>query len=152
VSDHDAVPRRRLPDIALPPLDGGPRVALRAPRQGTVLVLLGAGVGERDGAYLRALAAAEPELRGWDGRVLVVVEGADPEARTALDALALPFPVLADPDGAVTAAAGVAAPAVAVVDQWGEVHAARGAGAEEPWLPVREVEQWLRFLSIRCAG
>ena len=152
MSDPTLTPRRRLPDIALPPLAGGTDVPLRAHRRGSVLVLLGGAPGAREGEYLRQLADAEPALRDWDGRVLVVVAGDGAEVRPALDALRLPFPVLADPERTVLRAAAVAAPALVVADQWGEVHAAAQPGPGESWLPVDEVEQWLRFLASRCAG
>ena len=147
----DPPPRRRIPDLALAPLAGGEPVPLRARRQGTVLVLLGGAPDESAAGYLRRLAAAEPSLRGWDGRVLVVVDGEAAAARPALDALALPFPVLVDVKRAVAAAAGVAAPALVVADQWGDVHATH-ATPGDPWLDPREVEQWLQWMSIRCAG
>jgi hypothetical protein len=60
--------------------------------------------------------------------------------------------VLEDPRGTVAAAAGVVAPALVVADQWGEVHAAAPAGPQQPWLAVEEVEEWLRFMAVRCGG
>lgn len=152
MSDTDRpASRARLPDLALPPVDGGAPVPLRMARQGALLVLLDAAPTPEVTRWLGELAAAEPTFRGWDGRVLVVVGTAagDPaaDARAALAALALPFPVLSDARGTVAAVAGIAAPGVVVADQWGEVHAAV-AGP----MPVREVEEWLRFLAIRCAG
>ena len=150
MSDAELTPRRsRLPNVSLPPLGGGAAVPLRAPRHGTVLVLLGADAAERDAAYLRALADAGPSLAEWDGRVLVIVEG-DDAPRPALAALGVPFPVLLDREGAVARAAGVAAPAVVVLDQWGDVHAAEPAAGE--WLAVSELVGWLRLMAIRCGG
>jgi hypothetical protein len=150
MTESDLTPRRRrLPNVSLPALGGGAAVPLRAPRRGTVLVLLGADATERDAGYLRALADAEPSLREWDGRVLVLVEG-DDAARPPLAGPSAPFPVLLDREGAVARAAGVAAPAVVVVDQWGEVHVAQPVAVD--WLAVSEVEGWLRLMAIRCAG
>jgi hypothetical protein len=118
-----------------------------------VLVLLAVAVAERDRAYLRALAEAEPALRGWDGRVLVVVAAGNASAvASELAALELPFPVLADPTAVVAAAAGVEPPALVVSDQWGEVHASVRAADPTGWLPPTEVEQWLRFIAVRCGG
>ena len=122
MADSDLTPpRRRLPDVALPPLAGGDAVPLRARRQGTVLVLLDETADDAATDYLRRLAEAEPALRGWDGRVLVVVAGTT--MPPALAALVLPFPVLADPGRVTGVAAGVEPPAVVVGDQWGEIHA-----------------------------
>ncbi len=47
--------------------------------------------------------------------------------------------------GSSTAACAIASKA-ASTDQWGEVHAAG------PLLPPPQVEQWVRYLGIRCAG
>ncbi len=155
--DPDAAPRRaRLPDAALPPLAGGPPVPLRANRRAAVLVLLGGAPDAGGAEYLRALADAEPALAGWDGRVLVVVSGPDAAADAAFGAafgaLRLPFPVLADAAGTVAAGAAVAPPAVVVVDQWGEVHWSAAVGPDRGWPAPAELEQWLRFLAVRCAG
>jgi hypothetical protein len=157
MSDPDAPTRPRLPDTPLAPLAGGAAVALRAHRQATVLVLLPTTPSAADAAYLRELAAAEPALRGWDGRVVVVLAGAaDLEAlaaaRATLDPLALPLPVVADASDTIARAAGVTAPALVVADQWGEVYAALAVGPDRPWLPVGEIEEWLRFLAVRCGG
>ncbi len=163
--DLDAAPRRaRLPDAALPPLAGGPPVPLRANRHAAVVVLLDGAPDARGAEYLRALADAEPALAGWDGRVLVVVSGPDAAAAAAADgaadgafgaafgALRLPFPVVGDAAGSVAAGAVVAPPAVVVADQWGEVHWSAAVGPGREWPAPAELEQWLRFLAVRCAG
>ena len=152
MTDLDLPTRPRLPDLALPAIAGGDPVSLRAHRRAAVLVLLAGALDPADAAYLGALAAAAPALAGWDGRVLAVAP--DAALGPALDALALPFPALVDADGRVAAAAGVAAPALVVADQWGEVHLAATAaeGGGRAWPPVAEVERWLQFLAVRCAG
>ena len=145
--------RPRLPDVTLPPLAGAGAItgaAVRARRQGTVVALLRAPVRDRDAAYLRELAARASELGDWDGRVLAVVSGDPSNAAQSLERLALPFPIVADANEALAAAAGVAAPALVVADQWGEVHAA--AAAAEEWLAIGDVVDWLKYMSIRCAG
>ena len=146
MTDPDAPRRPRLPDVALAPRGGGDVVPLRARRQGTVLVLLGPAPSPEDAAALGALADAGEALRGWDGRVLVLLPDADAAPPDT------PFPVLVDPEGRVAAAAGVAPPALVVADQWGEVHDARAVGEGRPWPSPADVEEWLRFLAIRCAG
>lgn len=152
----DALPRPRLPDVALPAADGGAPIALRAHRRATVLVLLPAAVDAATRAYAGALAAAEPDLAGWDGRVVLVAP--DAAAAAAITGAAIDggasaaLPVALDPDGRVAAAARTAPPALVVADQWGEVYAAVRADGEAGWLPPDEVEQWLRFLSVRCGG
>jgi hypothetical protein len=150
MSDLDLPTRPRLPDLALPAMAGGDPVPLRAHRRAAVLVLLAGALDPADAAYLGALADAAPGLTGWDGRVLAIAP--DAALGPALDALALPFPVIVDVDGRVAAAAGVAAPALVVADQWGEVHLAAAAAEGWAWPPVAEVERWLQFLAVRCAG
>jgi hypothetical protein len=132
-----------------------------------VLALFDGAPTAADAAFLRALAGAAAAVGDWDARVLVVV-GRDPAGRPAdgpadpgasadpaagaFAALALTVPVLADPGGRLATAAGVVAPALVVADQWGEVHWAAAAGDAGAWPPVTEVEQWARYLAIRCAG
>lgn len=144
--------RLRLPELALPALAGGAGTALRARRQGTVLALLRAPLAARDAAWVRDFAAREAELREWDGRALVVLECAsgDADAIASLGAVAPAVPVLADAHGALARAAGVAAPALVITDQYGEVYASREA--TEGWMPLDEIVAWLKYLSIRCAG
>lgn len=169
MTDPDAPHRARLPDVSLARLAGvaaeeGGGVALgagaapgavplRERRRGTALVLLGTTLETRDVEYLRQLAAAVPVLREWDGRVLAILSGAQlPGADAVIAELHLPYPVLVDPEGRVSAAAGVAPPAVVVCDQWGEVREAVAITDARPWLAPAELEQWMRFLSIQCAG
>lgn len=143
--------RPRLPDLALPAADGGAGAPLRARRQGTVLVLLRAPVADRDAEWVRDFAARERELREWDGRALVVLEGAPGDAASSsLGATPLGVPVLADAEGALGRTAGVSAPALLITDQYGEVYAS--AEASERWMPHDDIVAWLKYLSIRCAG
>lgn len=146
------VERARLPDVSLPSLAGDAPVPLRAHRRGTVLVLVGDALRVEDGAYLRALAAHEEALRGWDGRVLVVVGDRDTGRGSAIAALAVPFPVVVDEAGRVARAAGVEGPALVVVDHWGEVHVGERVPDGAAWMAPEEVEQWLRMIAVRCAG
>lgn len=151
MTDPDAG-RARLPDLSLPSLTAAEPVPVRAHRRGTVLVLLGATLRPGDGDYLRALAAHEEALRGWDGRVLVVVPDRDAERGSAIGGLALPFPVVVDESAKVARAAGVEAPALVVADHWGEVHVAERVADDRAWMEPGEVEQWLRMIAVRCAG
>jgi hypothetical protein len=147
--DDDEPRRARIPDIALPPLAGGASVPLRMRRMGTVLVLLGAVPRPGDAAWLASLVEVEPSLREWDGRVVVVVQpgAAVPE----LLGMEHVIPTVVDDAGRVARAAGVSAPALVVTDQWGEVHVAVEAHGA-PWMPPSELERWVRFLAVRCAG
>ncbi len=155
MSEADPQDRPRLPDLSLPDVSlgaDGATVPLRLRRHGTVLVLLGATIHASDGAVLDTWREQQEALAAWDGRVLVVVPDALAPAVNALQASTSPFPVVLDEAGAIAAAAGVAAPALVITDQWGEVHASRSITPDAPWMETAEVEQWLRFLAIRCAG
>src|SRR5690606_22142538 len=115
-------PGNRLPDLSLPSSPDGTPHRLRAPgRLARVLVLVHGAGCEACAAYVRALGAEGEEIRGWDGRVLLVAPGAGDDP---------PLPTLADPEGRLAAALGVEAPAVVVADRWGQVHEAREAGEE----------------------
>lgn len=149
MSDSDLRPRRaRLPDVSLPSLEGGTAVPLRARRRGTVLVRLSAHAGEAERSWLRHLAQQAERLESWDGRVLLV---APPDGDARRPDGSAPLPLVRDERGVIEAATGVAAPGVVVADQWGEVHFATAAG-DAPWPPLEELEQWLRYISVRCGG
>ena len=152
----------RLPALVLPACDGGPDIRLRAPgRLATVLVALHADCAPCD-AYVAELAAQEPELRDWDGCV-VVVRGASPPAdgapsdparktadsRAALHRTGDRMRAAADPDGRLTGA-GIIAPAVLIADQWGELFAVEPADAAHHLLAPDEVIGWLRYLAVQC--
>jgi hypothetical protein len=142
--------RPRLPEAALPALGGGVGAPLRERRQGTVLALLRAPVEGHDVEWIRGFASQEASLREWDGRALVVLEGEDAAAAASLMALALPVPTLVDRGSVLARAAGVAAPALLITDQYGEVYASKEAA--NGWMPLDEIVAWLKYLSIRCAG
>ena len=156
MTESDAPARLRLPDRALPDRAGGAPVPLRQARQGTVLVLLGSPLEPRDAEFVQALAAHREALRAWDGRVLLIV--AEAEASLAawlaasLAASQPPLAVLVDADRAVAAPADVTPPALVITDQYGEAYFRDSITAGRAWPTVASIEQWLRFLAIRCAG
>jgi hypothetical protein len=152
MTESDAPARLRLPDRALPVRADGAPVPLRQARHGTVLVLLGSSLESRDLAFVQALATHREALRAWDGRVLLIATDAHvPE--TAWPGEPPPaLPVLVDVDGSVAAAADVKTPALVITDQYGEVYLRESITPERAWPTVESIEQWLRFLAIRCAG
>lgn len=143
------LPGEMLPDFALPssrraPL--GPRAYKR--RRNLVLAFVQAEDGDRCGKWLRRLAERQAELAEEDAEVLVVVEG--PIER--LEALALPFPLLADESGAVHARYGARGrSAVFIADRYGEIRE-RWVISDGPGrLPSPdEVIAWLRLIEIEC--
>ena len=152
MSESDAPARLRLPDRVLPDRAGGPSAPLRQARHGTVLVLLGSSVTRDDRAFLQALTAHHEALRAWDGRVLLIAADVEASMTAALDALRLPFPVLLDAEKEIATAADVRPPALVITDQYGEAYVRQSITAERPWPTGESIEQWLRFLAIRCAG
>jgi hypothetical protein len=152
MTDSDAPTRLRLPDRALGDRAGGTPVPLRQARHGTVLVLLGGTLTAADAEFVRALAAHRAALAAWDGRLLLVVASAGAPTAATLDDLQPALPVLVDVDGAVAAAAEVTAPALVITDQYGEAYVRESITADRLWPTIESVEQWLRFLAIRCAG
>jgi peroxiredoxin len=141
----------RLPELTLPSAAGGAEIALRAPgRRAPVVVQVDEAECEACDDFLTRLAAEKEEIAEWDGRVVVVVPGEAAAAARLQERLALPFPVLADPDHRLSARIGTDAASVLVADQWGEIHMSEriGVGATPP--TAAEIVEWLRYLAIQC--
>ena len=152
MTENDAPARLRLPDRALPERAGGGAVSLRQGRHGTVIVLLGSSLEVVDAEFVRTLAERREALHAWDGRVLLLIADVDAPVAGALDDLRLSLPVLLDVESAVASAADVRPPALVITDQYGEAYLRESITADRPWPTVDSIEQWLRYLSIRCAG
>lgn len=90
--------------------------------------------------YLEKLAPASGEFDVWDARLLVIV----PEAR----GVPTPFgKVLADEHGRV---ADPAWASIVVADRYGHIFHVARAGMAHDLPPVRELEEWLKFLGTLC--
>ena len=114
-------PAFALPDVARP-ADAAP-VRLRAWRQrrAVLLALLPAGAGGQRIAWLRALAARREELAEAQVVTLAIAEGERAAVADLWRQADIPFPLLADADGATLAAylsAGASLPALALVDRY----------------------------------
>jgi peroxiredoxin len=141
----------RMPELTLPSAAGEAPVALRAPgRRAPVVVQVHGARCSTCAACLQQLAAAEDEIAEWDGRGVVVVPGAACEAARMRTELALPFPVLADPEHRLGARLGSDGAAVLVADQWGALHLSRRVGPEHAFPAVSEIVDWLRYLAVQC--
>lgn len=142
----------RLPHLRLPSAPDGASEPLVAPGGRRVPVIVAVDGPECDAcrAYLRRLAAADAEMREWDGRVLVVVPGGMEQAARLADAIHPPFPVLADEDGRWARWLGTEAPAAVVADPWGEVRFQQVAGAAHDLPEPAELVDWARFIAIQC--
>ena len=152
MTENDAPARLRLPDRALPDRSGGAPVSLRRARHGTVIVLLGSSLEPADAEFVHTLAERREALLAWDGRVLLVLADANAPVAAAMDDLRISLPVLLDAEHAVANAADVRPPALVITDQYGEAYLRDSITADRAWPTVDSIEQWLRFLAIRCAG
>lgn len=148
---------QRVPDFSLQS-SAGQRIATsdyRA-RRNLVLALVGKPAGDAAHALLTELAAHYAEFVAEEAEVLAVVWGPVAEADKAKHRDTLPFPVLADEDGAVHRAFGALnsnggfAAAVYITDRFGEIFAAYRTGAGEPLPTVEEMLDWLRFIGLQC--
>ena len=123
---------------------------IRGPvRKAPVLVLVhGTGCpGCRE--YLLRLGERGAEVEEWDGRITAIV----PEASTDGTGLAEadpPFRVLVDPEQRLASALSIRPPAVAIADQWGEIHWVGEAGPEHRFPPPGEVVEWVAYLAVQC--
>ena len=141
---------RKLPSLSLPSAPGGElRPVLVGGRQATVVLLLHDADCPACVDYLRQLSGVYPTLREWDGQV-VVIAGSAEGASALAERENWPFPILADAEHRLTAALGLAPPAVVIADRWGEIHFSQAAETHELAEP-KELAEWLRFLAIQCS-
>jgi hypothetical protein len=144
-------PQRRLPDLSLPAFPAGALTPLRGSgRQAPVLVLVhGLGCTECR-AYLEDLAVERDSILEWDGCLLVVTPDAPGVAVNPGGAFEPPVLLLSDPSQQLARAISIGAPAVVIADQWGEIHAAEGAGSEHRFPGPAELVEWVRYLAVQC--
>jgi hypothetical protein len=93
-------------------------------------------------AWVEKLAAQKDEIGSWKGDVRLVEDRAAERS--------YPFRVLADSEKQLGQALKLAAPAVIVADQWGEIHEAAEAGEEHRFLPIESAVEWVRHLATSC--
>ncbi|HET8522807.1 MAG TPA: redoxin domain-containing protein [Thermomicrobiales bacterium] len=91
-------------------------------------------------AMLADIGAHIDEIQDQATAVLAI--GPDGEAR--------PFPMLTDPSGEIAKQQGLAAPAVVIVDRFGEIWAAWEGGADHHLPHADDVIEWLEFLEVQC--
>lgn len=143
---------RRLPRLKLRDAAGRSFRLSRTDRRATVLVFLHGPDCAVCRNRLRELGAAAGELAAWDARPVAVVGAAEDEVSRLVQDPGLPFPVLADPDGAARARYEVESDEVAlfVADRFGEVFAAERAADADALSATPELESWARFLTTQC--
>jgi hypothetical protein len=134
-----------VPDIELPSARSGSAVRLNLPAgQTTVLVTVHSARCAGCQEYVSGLAPASGEFEVWEGRLLVVV----PEPPGAARQMQAPFgQVLSDEAGRV---ADPGSASVIVADRYGHIFQATHAAASHQLPPVRELEEWLKYLGTLC--
>jgi len=135
-------PPRKLPDLALPDAREGTSVRLRTSGDRSVLIVMIHPDCSDCAAWVEKLAGQKDEIGSWKGEVRLVDRGAAGRPH--------PFQRLLDSDDQLGQALGVAAPAVVIADQWGEIHEAAEAGEEHRFLPIESAVEWIRHLATSC--
>ncbi len=144
-----------LPDFSLVDVDGR-RVRLSDYRQRrNVVLVLVHGLNAAIEGLLGGLAAQVERLAEDAAQPLVVVAGPSSAAVALQQMYGLPFPVLADTDGGVHAALGVATEATPSVAVFVTTRAARLVWAyrpeDGPPAPtVDDIRGWLGFMEMQC--
>ena len=145
----EVVPTFSLPDTAGTPVR---RTAYRD-KKNLVLVFLPDAEDDGARAYLRALAQSYAALRAETGEVLAILRGDREALADSQRELALPFPLLHDADGAITARflppptrAGVF-----VTDRYGELYFAAATAGTATLPPTAEIQAWLEAIDRQCS-
>lgn len=146
-------PGQRLPSLSLPAVPDGRMVALRDPSHGAPVIAVLRPAGDDATAELERLARAAKNLELWAGRPLAIVASSLEEATELVGRVeGVPFPVLADVDGAALRRLNVPSnrSALIIADRWGVVyHSVEAETAAE--LPEEdEVIEWVQYLATQC--
>jgi hypothetical protein len=135
-------PARRLPDITLPDAREGTPVRLRPTGDRSVLIVMIHPECPDCAGWVEKLAEQKEEIGSWKGDVRLV---ANQGGRRSY-----PFQALLDSEDQLARALGLAAPAVIIADQWGEIHEAEEAGEDHRFLPTESLVEWVRHLATSC--
>lgn len=146
-------PGQLVPNFTLLTSQGEPlRRTIYRGRKHLVLVFLPAAADEAGRAYLRALGDRYADIRAAAGEVLAILPASPAELAELRGDLALPFPLLSDPDRATGARflpRGTQA-GVFIIDRYGELYhgapAATSAGLTDPG----ETLVWLNAVDHQC--
>ncbi len=103
---------------------------------------------------LREFAAHYDAYRTWKAEPLAVIAGPVEEAAALAAGLALPFPVLADPEGKVWAqmvgGQQGARPATIVLDRYNAMQKAEVADTYADLMSAREALEWVQYAEMAC--
>jgi peroxiredoxin len=159
-AERPAIPERgkRLPDFTTLDADGrkaGPRDLYM--RRNLALVFTHGPECQQCRRYLRELGRAQRAIEAEAGQAMIVVAGSVQDAYAVRDGCDLPYPVLADPDGAIHARYGLVDPAgtpragLFVADRYGTIFEPSIADEQHQMLAPEEVPGWLEFIACRCS-
>lgn len=142
-----------VPNFQLPNHDGYVvhRSAYRGKRH-LVLVFLPAP-DQAALSYLRDLALAYADLHSAGGEVLVIVREHQDGLSELKGSLNLPFVLLSDGNGAVTAKfiPATARSGVFLTDRYGELYYSAAAADAAGLPPVSELQSWLEAINNQCS-
>ena len=148
-------PGEMLPYFELPSTADGALSSRRFKGRSNLVLIFARDDGcEPCERMLRGFAERYGEFVAEEAEVLGLIVGTQAEARRLAARLHLPFPLLADADGAVHAAYGAGDAGEVVVyvaDRYGEVHRRWSVEGRQGPLPVPlEALETLRFIEIQC--
>ncbi len=135
----------RFPDVSLIS-DRNQSESLLRPGRAQVIVLIHEGACADCQAYLQSLNHESHEFSAWGADVAVITPALNPEVRAVSDS----FRLFIDSHGQLALETGVTAPALLIVDQWGDVKEARSATERHNFPAVADVVSWTRYLGIQC--
>src|SRR5690606_40986446 len=142
-------PGQRLPSLTLPPVPDARRAALRGPARGAPVVAILRPDGDA-AALLERLARAAERLELWAGRPLAIVASSLEEATALVGRVeGVPFPVLADVDGAALRRMNVprGRTALIIADRWGVVYHSVEAETAADLPEEDDVVECVRYLA-----
>jgi peroxiredoxin len=145
-------PGERLPYFELPDSRGGTSGPQRyRGRRILVLAFVADGACAPCLDLLRQFKDTYADLAEEEAEVLAVARLDQPRARRLAEELRLPFPVLADPQGAAHARYGAKDLAVYVADRYGEVQERWLTNGDRSALPSqKDVFERVRFIALQC--
>lgn len=124
----------------------GRSVLLPGHARSLVLLLLHDTACSACASFCESLGPWVEELNDWAADLATILPPGGPADAAAAAASC----VITDPDGRVQAIAQVAAPAVVIVDQWGELADVWAAGAAHEFPGVARIVGSVRYLATRC--
>jgi hypothetical protein len=134
-------PPRKVPELTLHTAHGE-RCGLKPRGHGSAVLLFLHADCARCETFVSALASERKEIASWNGDVRIV--------SCAAAHSDTPFEVLLDEGSRAARALAIEAPAILIVDRWGEIHESAEGGEDHAFLPVVSVVEWVRHLATQC--